>query len=115
MTYAQKIPKLKEKKDTYSVENEKIDYFQVDGNEMMRDDFNNFVEFLKENNKEITAYQTDKGDVILEVKRKKAYSSEDLKKEDEFQKKLGSWLYYHPVNHLYHKPSSVSDYDEIEL
>ena len=113
---AYKIPskKLKEKQ-TYAVDNQKVDYFQVDGNEMMRDDFNHFVEFLKENNDEITAYQTDKGDVILEVKRKKAYSSEDLKKEDKFQKELGSWLYYHPVNFLYHKPSSVSDYDEIEL
>ena len=99
----------------FRIKEKKVDYLEIDGNEMMKEDFNHFLEFLKSKNEKVTAYSSDGRHIILEVERKKAYSGEDIEKEDGYQKTLGTWVYYHPVNLLRNKPKSISDYDEIEL
>ena len=57
-----KKPEVKSEPEPKKVKEKKVDYLEIDGNEMMKEDFNHFLEFLKSNGFEKSA-------VIAEVKK----------------------------------------------
>ena len=110
-------PKLLKIKENISSKNriEQLPKFQevwikVDGNNLMRQDFNRFINLIKPHSTNLKLYGIDENNVYVKVYT----NTESWDNNEELQKKLAGWAFYQPIDFLKKKPTKVSDYDLIE-
>ena len=84
-------------------------WFSINGNEMMKEDMKMLVGLLKPYSTELNLYNNGSKMSYLELQTDtKTWSNDNL------QRQLSGWVFYHPVTLLYHKPKNISEHDLID-
>ena len=84
-------------------------WFSINGNEMMKEDMKMIIGLLKPYSTELNLYNNGSKISYLKIETDtKTWSNNNL------QRQLSSWVFYHPINKLYQKPKNISEHDLID-
>ncbi len=92
-------------------DNKSIIWLSIKSNEILRQQMNAFLEFLRGSKVHYTSYSSNSVTIYMELKLPIEISSNPT---CEFHRELGSWIFYNPIISLKRKPK-VSDYDILEM
>ena len=93
---------------TSSSEKFKTQWIEINADEIMKESYKGFEDFLKKNDITWEGYENQFGKPIIYLKLKIPVSQ--LKEDSDYNKGMGEWVYYNPIN-LRRKEPNVSTYD----
>jgi hypothetical protein len=107
---------IKTKKETSKSDIIKSLWISIDASEMMRESMKSFIKFLNDSQVKYRTFSVGNDKIYMELllpHKDIMVNGAMVDKNPEFNKEMGEWVYYNPINVLRKKPN-MSHYDILE-